>query len=398
MFGNRLCYTQSIGGKRRGLIYQSSDVRKLIVNGNKIYFNYAYGGSSNMYPYIEFAPNGEVDLCISYIGNQYTWNVEAVTLNDNWYPLYMFPCYEFTFDNLYFNVADFPTEITVPQQYKLKKETVTLTGYDGTTTTIEAVILYYDISNVPIVTSGSFSYYNIASLETVPIKFKFDNKRYKYDLNKDFEFITEGDYKYFEYRGDHMDYVNGTLRMVGLNDFKTGHQINKFNIYQYELTPTANPNRYEPSNDNYCYEIEVRSTHGLKLDGTAGSNGYYNGLYFGPSCSITLGLWNYYLQTPHERNERVNNVNYHYVNYPYSSPNLLPSDTLTGSALSPSTLYQWAESMSTGYFDLDLTVTRHPFHYYNSLTFEFENNYSQYGSAGITLNNFDEKYLSDFTP
>lgn len=413
MFGNRLMYTQSPGGKRRGLVYQSSD-SGIIITGNKIYFG-TTGNNIGTPMNIMFKKTGEIVLNIpddwfnNYSYLSWTATSSKIILNDRWYPLSITPIYKIKIDNVTIDLNDFDTIVDVNNKFMFKKENFTCYGYDNSMTTLEFLVLYYDITNIPIITVNNEQYYDFRGLETGH-EFLIQNKRYKYDITKTILLEISANMRYFTYMGDQTfryyfpdgsGYADGQIG--GINALNHGTSKVNVCIAKNKRPYQSSPILEHDSQNSGVYRYETKGSAGIKLNGSPGSAGYYNPILFGaPQRALEMTIYSWNTQTKQETTAWTGRFFYRYNNAYNSNPSDLPSTITTGGGMYSMMLPNFVMRMIGSLFEVPAFFVGSSV--INGLQqlkpvatcIEYSNNYSRYGVQGIVIPTLDEYIQSDY--
>lgn len=223
MFGNRILYTNSPGGLRRGLVWQSG---KSLIKGTTgaMGFNMFYDGMlSNPFIALNILPSGKVFFKIdTSILNTTDFPVNAISLSGNLLPVAFMPLVEWKINNKSIKIEDLSSLVTLDSQFTLQKTACTFTAYDNTTYTKDFMVLYYDISNTTQRTIGTNTYYDIAGDES--------GQRYEYQLSGVKIIIDTLNDNLF-YAKNNIDYMPSFYsnfsnnRLSNLNTLHSGHSF-----------------------------------------------------------------------------------------------------------------------------------------------------------------------------
>lgn len=224
MFGNRIVYTNSPGGIRRGLVWQSG---KSLVKGTQaaFEFNNFYDMEHRVNPIVTFtiSPSGKVSFKIdmTVLSSSY-FPVNAILLNNNLLPLTFMPLVEWKINNKSIKIEDLPSLVTLDSHFTLQKTACTFTAYDNTTYTKEFMVLYYDITNTTQTVIGSNTYYDIAHDES--------GQRYEYQLSgvKIIIDTLNDNLIYAKHPIDYMPSFYSNFSNSGLDNINTLHSGHSF--------------------------------------------------------------------------------------------------------------------------------------------------------------------------
>jgi len=411
MFGNRLIYNQSPGGKRRGLIYQSSETG-IYVNGNQIFFGTVGDGlgdpslgTANCMN-IKFKTNGNVVLNIPdewfTRQNHFYYDPTIITLYDKWYPISMTPIYKFKIDNVVIDMNNFDTIVDMTNKFMFKKETCDVQGYDGSTTTMEFLFLYYDITGVPVTNN----FYDFRGLETGH-DFLITGVKYKYDITKTIKFEFEGNIRYYTYKGDKTfrynfpdgtGYFDGVLGQLNALNHGTAKTYGCFAKY-IDWSPTSPWMSLDHQNSGF-YKIEAKGNAGIKVDGTAGSDGYECPLFFGGHIFFSMREYFWNKQT-HQTEQNTSN-RYNFYAFWNNANSFTPSGVLLYASDYTVRLKTFIFSMRTSLFDVPAFFIGHDYitrlEQLNVIAGGKITLYNPYGSTGqgIETQTLDEVWMSDY--
>lgn len=224
MFGNRILYTNSPGGLRRGLVWQSG---KSLIKGTecKMGFNNFYDMEHRENPFVSFtfSPSGKVyfNIDMTLLNSSY-FPVNAISLNGNLLPITFMPLVEWKINNKPLKIEDLPSLVALDSQFTLQKTACTFTAYDNTTYTKDFMVLYYDISNTTQRTIGTNTYYDIAGDES--------GQRYEYQLSgvKIIIDTLNDNLIYAKHPIDYMPSFFSNLTNGRLNNLNTMHSGHSF--------------------------------------------------------------------------------------------------------------------------------------------------------------------------
>ena len=152
MFGNKIMYTKSPGGIRRGLIYQNSDsgptpIPDILMVWADSISGYRYQIGSN-----------KMRKTLTLNTTYYTPK-SGFTLDSNWYPVAMFKPVLFELNGTQLNEQTLDGYTSQSGKIKIKYENVTV-KYNGHYLTERLVVVYYDITGVNVVNgTGALSQY-----------------------------------------------------------------------------------------------------------------------------------------------------------------------------------------------------------------------------------------------
>lgn len=272
MFGNRMNYTQSPGGKRRGLIYQSSGERIDYAQNSRIRINDMYGHRSGMTEaWIAFQRNGDITFEIHQSNySQVNFPVDSYTLFDRWYPIEVIPVYTFEIGNNSIDFGNLASYINnLDSDILIKRETINVNAWDGSTTTIDTVIVYYDITNVAIYQQGqSPRCYDIKN-DRADRSYVLRGFKQKIPILSNTHIGYKGKMRYFTYPQDNIGQVpnpagSGTYTIpINYGDLHEGNFESSGKLWYQQLSQTYNY-RYIPQAKMESFRLRGNSP--IKVD------------------------------------------------------------------------------------------------------------------------------------
>ena len=151
MFGNKLCYTFSPGGMRRGLIYQSNDVGK----GAELFrlyttqYNYTVG-------WLYFVVSEKNKLFAGIDLRSDTLKTSA-SITNNKFPVAVVPDMKIKINGHIIDTSQLSSLLQLPSYLSAQHKTVTYkdTANQNALLSFDATVIYYDVTNVPVV-SGRY--------------------------------------------------------------------------------------------------------------------------------------------------------------------------------------------------------------------------------------------------
>lgn len=288
MFGNRIVYTSSPGGQRRGLIWQGGKIDKgHYTRGTYIYLNLWYEsyGLSDRGLIIQLEDNGNLTLRFRNTMSRVTYRTNMYILDDRWYPLQIIPVYNFVLGNNDIDLSHIEDYIDNPyDDFMIKVETIKFYLVDGSYNTFDCVVVYQDITNVPIYTSNSNAYYDITGIPERIIALKGFNQ--KIDVFTETPLKIYGKTKYmYSPRDNTVIWDFGNFQMEVLTKFDEMHE----GFCEFSGKIFFN----ESSNHRYLYPSVVwddfifRGDYPFKIQGLGNSG---NCFFFGPQITNN-GFW-----------------------------------------------------------------------------------------------------------
>lgn len=214
MFGNYLVNTQSMGGKRRGLIYVSDDSAGRVPFAKCFQFMQATG----MQISARVTYKGKVTLALKFnntIGTrQYPVNINSTQYDTDYYPLCIAPKSYLFLKHVDISLTSHIQALNavLPSCLYLAEENITFTSNsDNTQITVPYIVLYLKTSEAQIITVSGSQYYDLTA---------YQGNTYEIALPKIVMKTTQPVSMRFEGRYFfNPDYDNNNLEWKNLNDY-----------------------------------------------------------------------------------------------------------------------------------------------------------------------------------
>lgn len=245
MFGNRMVYTSSPGGQRRGLVYQSgSGEPKILVFKEKLIFSLSqscifylgdYGFTVSIMvdkkgdAYFFFAIDGILDRNSENFKTIRKYNDITCSL-EGWYPLMIMYPWKYYINGTLIDMSDLEFE---RDQLKCVKETFTYTNiYDGSQISYDCLVFYI---NTDILLEHTYQYYSEYQVmeEVKPVKIKIGSGvSYTYDEYNHIKTEVNGFYfPDINYATDNRNgYYPGSFFMKRYNTLKPLKIISEYDV------------------------------------------------------------------------------------------------------------------------------------------------------------------------
>lgn len=229
MFGNYMLNTQSMGGKRRGLIYVSDDATGNIPFAKNFQFMQANG----MVIETRVTYKGKVTLALRFsnaiTNRQYPVNVNGIQYNADYYPLCIAPKSYIFLKNKDISLTSHIQQLNavLPSCLYLAEENLTFTSHtDQSQITVPYIVLYLKTSEADVITVSGNQYYDLTAYQGMQYEVSLPKIALK--TTEASTIMLEGRYWYNPY------FNNGNLEFKDLNTYK--QCMVSVNI---EFTPSA---------------------------------------------------------------------------------------------------------------------------------------------------------------
>lgn len=214
---------------------------------------------------IRFAKNGEAYMRLDFTSTNRYFRINACTLSDVYYPLYIIPIYTMKIGNNIIDTSILGNYGTVPAPLMFKKETITFRDRGGYILTRDFMIVYCDITNMP---TSSINY-DLSSLGVIEIK--LNGIRQKFIIDREIQFECSGGNLYPDNVLNYytsLPYQQGTIvTYYKLNEFFEGDTTVRGKIV-YKQETISNKLYYVPN--IWRESIEVSGSNSVRISDNYG--------------------------------------------------------------------------------------------------------------------------------